>query len=70
MNEWKRCDECRALIDAPSTVDPHPRLHRYGTSRTFADFISDNYQCEKCATKFRRHETIIPDCAVTWTVIE
>ncbi len=64
------CEECRALIDAPSTVDAHPRLHRYGTWKVFVDFTSETYQCEQCATKFHRYETKIPDWKVTWTVIE
>ena len=40
VSDWKRCDECRALIDAPSTDKPHPRLHRYGSWKVFADFNS------------------------------
>lgn len=67
MNDEKRCDECRALIDAPSTVEPHAGLHRYGVSVVFADFNSDTYECDICHTKFQRQEAK-SSRKVTWTV--
>jgi hypothetical protein len=70
MTEKKPCSACRALIDAPSTVAPHQRLDTYGPSKVFGDFTRVGYECSQCHTRFRRHETFIPDWKVFWMVIE
>ncbi len=64
------CDECRALIDGASNmIYEHTGLRGYGTSKVFADYIGDTYECETCHTKFERQEAK-PSRKVTWTVIE
>jgi hypothetical protein len=69
MNDGEPCEQCRALIDGASTmVYEHPGLRGYGTSKWFADYNSDTYECDTCHTKFFRHEAK-PSHKVTWTVI-
>ncbi len=68
-SDMEPCNECRALIDGASMIYEHPGLRGYGTSKVFADFTSDTYECDICHTKFHRHEAK-PSRNVTWTVIE
>jgi hypothetical protein len=60
------CDQCRVLIEGPSTAEPHDRLHSFGVSQVFADTNTDFYECVDCGTKFKRVEAK-PSGAVTWT---
>lgn len=63
------CTQCRALIDAPHTVEPHARLRSYGELKMYAKFNSTTYECADCHTNFERREAM-PHGPVTWRRID
>ncbi len=67
--EMALCDECRALITAPSIVDPHPMLASYGEKAIFTDHSGEYFRCDICGTKLHRHE-LTPLGEVTWRVVK
>ncbi len=69
MTEEKPCSACRALINAPTTVEPHARLRDDRKFRMFLDFNTETYHCEACGMKWKRLTTM-PRRTATWTVTE
>jgi hypothetical protein len=63
------CADCRAIVDAPNVDhEPHGALHTFGTSRIFADFDTDDYECRTCRATFTRTQAK-PSGAVTWVLL-
>ena len=62
------CTECRVLLDAPTTDEPHARLSVNGELTMYSDHNTTTYECSACQTKFERCETM-PRRRVTWSLI-